>query len=101
MNLFDDNLPDFNQPPAPEQDAPGPPTPASPSLDTQLAGDPISYAAGAPSPYIRRPALPEDLRISWSWPHFVVFVFFALSSFFLVQTALTLYFAPHRRLPRQ
>ena len=43
--------------------------------------------------------IPDDLRISWSWPHFFVFIFFALSSFFLVQTVLILYFAPHRSLP--
>jgi membrane protease YdiL (CAAX protease family) len=42
--------------------------------------------------------LPEDLRISWSWPHFFVFIFFALSSFFFIQTALVLYFAPHRTM---
>src|SRR4029077_17390922 len=45
-----------------------------------------------------RPALPEDLRISWSWTHFFVFIFFALASFFLVQSALILYFAPHRSM---
>jgi len=102
MTLFDDNPPDPNEQPAPEQDTALPTAPPPPSLDapvTPLAGDPISYAASAPSPYIRRPALPEDLRISWSWPHFVVFIFFALSSFFLVQTVLILYFAPHRSLP--
>jgi membrane protease YdiL (CAAX protease family) len=62
-----------------------------------LAGDPISYAAA--SPYTPRPALPEDLRISWSWTHFIVFIFFALSSFFVVQTALIFYYAPHRTMP--
>jgi len=49
--------------------------------------------------YTPRPSLPEDLRISWSWPHFFVFIFYALSSFFLVQMTLILYYAPHRSLP--
>jgi membrane protease YdiL (CAAX protease family) len=66
--------------------------------NSPLAGDPISYAASNPPSYSPRPALPEDLRISWSWTHFFFFIFFALSSFFLVQTALILYFAPHRSM---
>lgn len=41
---------------------------------------------------------PEDLRISWSWIHFVVFLFFSVGSLFFVQLALTLYLASARRL---
>lgn len=67
-----------------------------------LAGDPISYAANAPAPSYRpRRVLPEDLRISWSWPHFFVFIFYALASFFVVQTALIIHYAPHRTLPQK
>jgi hypothetical protein len=102
MTLFDDNPPESNEPQLTEQDASLPAASAPPSLDipgTPLAGDPISYAASAPSSYVPRPPLPEDLRISWSWPHFFVFIFFALSSFFLVQASLILYYAPHRSLP--
>jgi membrane protease YdiL (CAAX protease family) len=107
MTLFDDNpsqLPDSGSPQEPqpassaEPDASqlGAPEPTEPFL----AGDPISYAASAPaSSYTPRPALPEDLRISWSWPHFVVFIFYALASFLVVQTGLILYYAPHRSLP--
>jgi hypothetical protein len=96
MTLFNDRPPD-----SPEQDsllpAPAEPHPAE-DANARLAGDPISYAASTPSSYTPRPALPEDLRVSWSWPHFFVFIFFALSSFFLVQTALILYYAPHRTM---
>jgi membrane protease YdiL (CAAX protease family) len=102
MTLFDDNPHDSGQQPPVEQVAsPVAPEPhSSDSPATQLAGDPISYAASAPSrDTAPRRVIPEDLRISWSWPHFVVFIFFALSSFFLVQTVLILYFAPHRSLP--
>ena len=102
MTLFDDNPPESNEPQLTEQDASLPAASTPPSLDipgTPLAGDPISYAASAPSSYVPRPPLPEDLRISWSWPHFFVFIFFALSSFFLVQASLILYYAPHRSLP--
>jgi membrane protease YdiL (CAAX protease family) len=75
------------------------------SSNPPLAGDPISYAAAASAPasspysYAPHRALPEDLRISWSWAHFFVFIFYALASFFLVQTALIVYYAPHRSLP--
>jgi len=100
MTLFDDTPHDSNEQPPPEQDASvAAPPPSSDTPPSQLAGDPISYAASAPPRYTSRAVIPEDLRISWSWPHFVVFIFFALSSFFLVQTALILYFAPHASLP--
>src|SRR3982074_495598 len=102
MTLFDDKPRDPNEQEYPERESslPVAAEPAFPeNSGPQLAGDPISYAAGAPSRYTPRPALPEDLRISWSWPHFFVFIFFALSSFFLVQMALILYYAPHRSLP--
>jgi hypothetical protein len=105
MTFFDDQPSDPNQPELPKQDSSVPAaTPESLRVKppiAELSGDPISYAASVPSPYTPRPALPEDLRISWSWPHFVVFIFFALSSFFLVQTGLFLYFAPHRSMPQK
>jgi len=73
------------------------------SPSAALPGDPIPYAADASSPaYTSRPPLPEDLRISWSWPHFFVFLFFTLASFVIVQTGLAFYYAPHERLtPKQ
>src|SRR5260370_12774219 len=85
-------------------------SPASPAEQPQaeqttgpLAGDPITYAASVSSvAYRTRPVLPEDLRISWSWPHFAVFIFFTLGSFFVVQTGLALYYSPHQALtPKQ
>jgi membrane protease YdiL (CAAX protease family) len=102
MILFDDNPPESNEPQPSEEDASLPTVPQPSVHDgpaTQLPGDPINYAATSPVHRILRSNLPEDLRISWSWPHFFVFIFFALSSFFLVQTVLILYFAPHRSLP--
>lgn len=102
MSLFDDNPPDAGEhgslPPSV-----GDPFPTEqPAMP--LGGDPITYAANAAAAAANRPrpALPEDLRISWSWPHFAVFVFFTAISFFVVQTALALYYAPHRELtPKQ
>jgi membrane protease YdiL (CAAX protease family) len=101
MNLFDDNPLDAPQRDPREQESSRAEAEPShePSSISSLPGDPISYAASAYPSYAPRPSLPEDLCISWSWPHFFVFVFFALSSFFLVQMALLVYFAPHRSLP--
>jgi membrane protease YdiL (CAAX protease family) len=86
MTLFDDNPlkpPDENLPaqPAPDQTAEfAPPEP----LTAPLAGDPISYAAATPATYTRS-SLPEDLRISWSWVHLVVFLVFGFGSLLIVQ----------------
>jgi membrane protease YdiL (CAAX protease family) len=99
MSLFDDTPHDSPKQESLLPSAAEPPPAEDPS--SPLPGDPISYAASAHSAYAPRPALPEDLRISWSWPHFFVFIFFALSSFFLVQTALILYLAPHNLPPKE
>jgi CAAX protease family protein len=39
--------------------------------------------------------LPEDLRISWSWAHFIVFLFFSVISLSVVQFAFAMAYAPH------
>jgi len=100
MTFFDDNPSD----PVHGSIPPSSPEPTAAEQTTApLAGDPIMYAASVAS--VAQPprrALPEDLRISWSWPHFAVFIFFTLGSFFVVQTGLALYYAPHQALtPKQ
>jgi membrane protease YdiL (CAAX protease family) len=100
MTFFDDNSCDPDHGSIP----PSSPEPtAAEQTAAPLAGDPIMYAASVAS--VAQPprrALPEDLRISWSWPHFAVFIFFTLGSFFMVQTSLALYYAPHQALtPKQ
>src|SRR5947208_2937959 len=101
MNLFDDD----NSSDPPEQGPPLPSMAEPPPADTGadvLPGDPIAHAASAPvSPYRPERLLPEDLRISWSWPHFIIFMFFAFASFILVQTALALHYAPHQPLTQK
>lgn len=99
MSLLDDMPHDSPEQKRSEQESLFPPTAQPSQAEPSLPGDPISYAASASSSYPPLPSLPEDLRISWSWPHFFVFIFYALSSFFLVQMALIMYFAPHRSLP--
>ncbi len=41
------------------------------------------------------PQVPEDLQITWSWPHFIIFVIFGLVSLILVQGILGVYYLPH------
>ena len=85
MSLFDEN------PPPPDQE-PSSPFPADTGTDAlqplstaaepPLAGDPFSLAATVPQPsHSSFPnSLPEDLRISWSWPHLLLFLLLLGSS---------------------
>jgi membrane protease YdiL (CAAX protease family) len=100
MSLLDDNSSD-----PPEQD-PFSPSRAEPPSDefgnAALPGDPLAHATAATiADYPPQRVLPEDLRISWSWPHFIVFFFFASASFIVVQTALAFYYAPQEPLTRK
>jgi membrane protease YdiL (CAAX protease family) len=103
MSLFDDNpsIPPDQLPPSPSSDEPRPGAPSLPAVtsDLPLAGDPISLAATVPAaiPLYKAP-LPEDLRISWSWVHLIVFLFFGFVSLLVVQTSLLLYYSPGRHL---
>jgi membrane protease YdiL (CAAX protease family) len=97
MNPFDDN----SAPPPDASSAPGAASseaqPAPPTLSQTVPGQPAlgdpfaQFAASASAssyvgtdanlPYFRIPGLPEDLRISWSWPHLLL----AIGFFFVSQ----------------
>jgi len=103
MPLFDDKPPNAPEPLRDPRAQEAGPTdlqsgePAAPPL----AGDPISYAAVAPSPRFRA-YLPEDLRITWSWAHFFVFLSFGFGSLVMVQIGALFLLTANRRLsPRQ
>jgi membrane protease YdiL (CAAX protease family) len=98
MSLFEENhFPPPDQAPSSETpadpgaaDAQSPPTHA----DLPLQGDPISLAATTPGIAPSYDAsLPEDLRISWSWLHFGVFLAFVAFTFFIVQVGFLVYYA--------
>lgn len=83
------------------QSPPGPAS-ASDSLSTEKEGvpAPLSTAeesAGQPEPLPVPPApsYPEDLQITWSWPHFILFLFFGFTSLIFIQGVLALHYAPH------
>jgi membrane protease YdiL (CAAX protease family) len=98
-------------------DAPKPPSERDPSSSREPES-PVSESAQAATPLPSEPIacgpdsfdfpqppqrpLPEDLNVSWSWPHFVVFLVFTVGTFFAVQSAFFLYYAPRQHLePKQ
>ena len=109
MTLFDENsvLPPLPPDQAGSSESPAEPAPsasqATPSTaDLPLAGDPITLAATLPSVVLsHKPPVPEDLRISWSWVHLVLFLFFGFASLFIVQGGFLLYYAPTRHFSNE
>ncbi len=103
MSLFDDNSPhspeeDFLPPALPDQPADS----ASSQLFAQpLGGDPLSYVPVTPEASAPSSNLPEDLRISWSWPHLLAFGMFVLASLLTLQLAVFAYFSADRRLSQK
>jgi membrane protease YdiL (CAAX protease family) len=42
--------------------------------------------------------IPEDLQISWSWVHFLVFLAFTIICLVVVPSSFMLYYAPHQKM---
>jgi membrane protease YdiL (CAAX protease family) len=117
MTRFDDHPKDFssadpgsepNSPLEPRSDELSADAPvAHPPIDPSapLAGDPITYAAQSPQAatptFNGSSVFPEDLRISWYWPHLILFVFFTFASFLVVQTAMFIYYGPKVPMPKE
>jgi membrane protease YdiL (CAAX protease family) len=124
MTLFDDNL---FVPPEQEQPSPSPEQPANPeaslvplasdlplaqiSGELPLGGDPIYLAAShtaethpaavfAHQPPLQ-PALPEDLRISWSWVHLIFFLMFAFVAVAILPLLISIPYLQGKHIPPQ
>ena len=99
MSLIDDNSlkpPEQNPGAEPTGDSAAA-TPAE-MAEQPLSGDPISYVAVNPAAaHLPSLKLPEDLRISWSWVHLLVFLVFGVISLALVQVAFAVYYLPANR----
>jgi membrane protease YdiL (CAAX protease family) len=97
MNPFDENPP----PQDPGADSESQPqqqeTASAPLQSTESAPD-LSTEQIAPLPPSPR-TYPEDLSISWSWLHFVIFIIFGFISLLTVQSLMIMHYAPHKRLP--
>jgi membrane protease YdiL (CAAX protease family) len=68
----------------------------APELGSDPAGVSVSLGEleSVPPQAPDAPALPEDLRISWSWLHLILFVVFGVISLAVVQTAFAIYYTP-------
>jgi membrane protease YdiL (CAAX protease family) len=108
MTFFDDNLPlpPDQEPPA-QSPAPLDPDAQQPSSginpELPLAGDPITLADTLPPPAFTPPPpqrsyVPDDLRISWSWPHLLIFLFFSVASQVAIGLAVLAYYSLDRHL---
>jgi membrane protease YdiL (CAAX protease family) len=103
MNDRDENpnneTPDHVVNPTPETQPEIPPPVLQPVAESQppqvLPGDPM--AAAIPAFQAKR-ILPEDLRVSWSWPHLIIFIFFGFASLMVVQLGFVFYVSANRHL---
>lgn len=102
MSLLDENP--AEPPPGPSEPtetAPARETPESAPThsDLPLAGDPISYVAVHPEA-AHPPScnVPEDLRISWSWPHLLLFFAYAIISQIVIGIGVVAYYTANRHL---
>jgi membrane protease YdiL (CAAX protease family) len=101
LRLFDDYppVPPEATPDSRESSSETPPGEPSPQLWIQPA------AGGAPVAALRTPyhdlRYPADLQISWSWPHLILFLLFAVISLTVIQGVLMLFYAPHQSMSPQ
>jgi len=99
MTFFDDNP---LKPPDPYFPSGSSADQSSPSPSTSpLASDPVpSYVELGPA-YPPALSLPEDLRISWSWTHLVVFLVFGFASLLIVQIGAVLLLSANKHLTQK
>ncbi len=103
MNFSDDNPPNPPEENLPEQPSSGKPaeSASAETLAQPLAGDPLSYVPVTPAASLPPPNLPEDLRISWSWPHLLVFVIFVVASQIVLGIVVIAYYSADRHLSQK
>jgi len=103
MTLFDDNPPnhpDQNVAPHPSAEELSP-SPSAEPLVPLLAGDPLSHVPFNPAAGDPGAALPEDLRISWYWPHLLLFISFWFVSQIAIGIGALAYFSGQRHLTQK
>jgi CAAX protease family protein len=101
MSLHDE------KPPMPGESAPEADNLNSPEMPEVNSTEPLSkwgseetepFAAVETAPYPPPKTYPEDLQISWSWPHLILFLVFAFGSLVLIQGVLAVVYAPRQGL---
>jgi membrane protease YdiL (CAAX protease family) len=103
MNFSDDNPRNPPEENLPEQPSPGNPaeSASAETLAQPLAGDPLSHVPVTPAASLPPPNLPEDLRISWSWPHLLVFVIFVVASQIALGIVVIAYYSADKHLSQK
>ncbi len=103
MSLVDDNpqyLPEQHN----EEQASYAQIGESPSAEpaSPLAGDPISYVIVHPeAAHPPSSNFPEDLRISWSWPHLLLFFVYAFISQIVIGIGVLAYYSTSRHMTQR
>ena len=97
MNPFDESGTPPQEPEPNSDNQMSQPENPGPSLVTSESA-PCLVPEPVPSTMPAPPVYPEDLTISWSWPHLILFIFFGFISLVTVQGLMALHYAPHRRL---
>jgi len=103
MNFSDDNPPNPPEENLPEQPSSGQPaeSASAETLARPLAGAPLSYVPVTPAASFPPPNLPEDLRISWSWPHLLVFAIFVVISQIALGLVVIAYYSADKHLSQK
>jgi len=102
MSLVEDN-PQYPPGAPSDQQDPSTQTRESPSAEVSpLAGDPISYVIVHPeAAHPPSSNLPEDLRISWSWPHLLLFFGYAFFSQIVIGIGALAYYSTSRHMTQR
>jgi len=101
MNPFDETPPYESNP---DLNEPRPTNGESAPHEISAATSPLPEAGeAAPQlpPAVPARVFPEDLQITWSWPHFIIFVIFGFISLIVIQTVLAAHYAPNKGLGRK
>jgi membrane protease YdiL (CAAX protease family) len=95
------------KPPTPGETAPEEENQNSPAISGVGSTEPLPGWGGAGAepatatevaPYPPAKTYPEDLQISWSWPHLILFLVFSFGSLVIIQGLLAAVYAPRQRL---
>lgn len=82
-----------------QDDPQGAEAPADPLIEAAPGNSAELASAARPDGNGAREALPADLRISWSWLHFLILVIFGFGSLLAVQLVFVSYLISARHLP--
>jgi membrane protease YdiL (CAAX protease family) len=88
----------FDETPPAQEPEPNQP---EPNLQKPTSQPELTPAPTTPSPFAPPRFYPPDLQISWSWLHFLVFLFFILITLLTVQGLFLAAYAPHQRMTSQ